>query len=244
MDYLLSDGLGISIAVLASIGAGLIRGVTGFGSSLVLAPVLAQLFGPVEAVGISLVMGVIASLQMARISGSEIDRQQVSIVAGAGLVALIPGMFLLYHLHPEFMRRSIGFATIAAATMIAVAPQFKIPTGILPPVVAGSFGGLIMGATSMGGPPIVLYFISRNDTSIQKKANIVFSVGMLEIAALLVFIFYGFININTITIISIIAPFFMISTFIGFRLFNLSGVIFNYFVIAVAILSGMSAILA
>jgi len=67
----------ILVALFVAGVAGLLRGVTGFGSSLVLAPVLSIILGPIEAVAITLLIGISASIFLIPRYLADYDRDTV-----------------------------------------------------------------------------------------------------------------------------------------------------------------------
>lgn len=229
------------IALLAATGAGLLRGMTGFGSSLVLAPVLAQIYGPQTAVAISLMTGVAASTLMAPGHLRDASGSVVSATGIAGLVFLLPGLALLHATEPDLMRRVIGLVTLVAAIAMLVLPGRAFPSGLVPQIVAGSVGGLVMGATSMGGPPVVLYLVGRDDHASAKKANVIFVVGGLEIAALVLLAAFGSIGKQALVTFAILIPAFALGMFAGQRAFGLVGDRYRNLVLVVLLGIGIVA---
>jgi uncharacterized membrane protein YfcA len=74
--------------------------------------------------------------------------------------------------------------------------------------IAGAMGGLIMGATGMGGLPLVAYLSGRTGNAQQKKANILFTVSALEIGTILIMIIANLFNKQILVLSALlIAPF-------------------------------------
>ena len=62
------------VAAVLLFGAGIVRGFTGFGAALLLAPVLAYLFGAANGVAIIILLNMIVSVQlMSRRCGSAVS---------------------------------------------------------------------------------------------------------------------------------------------------------------------------
>lgn len=200
--------------------AGVVRGITGFGSALVIAPLLARLVGPVEAVAMTLMMGAAASTLLLPRYASGLQARLVSPVAVAGLVLLVPGVLLLRFVDPELMRRSLALVMTVTAAALWLAPGYEGPSGLAPSITAGAIGGLIMGATSMGGPPVVLYLVSRPGTAEQKKANVVVAVGALEAGAVAMLAVLDAITAQTLVRFAMLLPVFLAGTCLGERAFR------------------------
>lgn len=209
-----------AVALAAAAFAGLLRGTTGFGSALVLAPVLANLFSATEAVALSLMLGAFGSLQLLPRYLRHVEVPSVRLIGAAGLLHLLPGVSLLHIVDPEWMRRGLAITTLATATLLLVLPAYQGLRGRGPCVVAGALGGLIMGSTSMGGPPIVLYLVSRPGSSDQKKANVILVVGALELGAIALLVVSGGLNLATCVRFVTLLPVFVAGTFLGERIFR------------------------
>jgi len=207
-------------ALAAAAFAGLLRGTTGFGSALVLAPVLANLFSATEAVALSLMLGAFGSLQLLPRYLRYVEVPSVRLIGAAGLLHLLPGVSLLHIVDPDWMRRGLAITTLATAALLLALPTYEGPRGRGSCVVAGALGGLIMGSTSMGGPPIVLYLVSRPGSADQKKANVILVVGVLELGAIALLAVSDGLSAVTLLRFVTMLPVFVAGTFLGERLFR------------------------
>lgn len=210
----------LTAALIAAAFAGFLRGTTGFGSALVLAPVLAILFDATEAVALSLMLGAFGSLQLLPRYRRHLEVSSVRLLSAAGLLHLLPGVLLLHVIDPEWMRRGLAMTTLATAALLLILPAYEGPRGRGPCAVAGALGGLIMGSTSMGGPPIVLYLMSRPGSAEQQKANVIFVVGALELGAIALLALSGGLNTATLMRFVTMLPVFIAGTFLGERFFR------------------------
>lgn len=198
--------------LLAAIGtaaiAGLLRGITGFGSSLVLSPVLSIILPPADAVAITLLIGVSASLILVPRYFSQIDRSSVGALSVAGLIFVVPGIILLKVVNAETMRVLIAYTMILISVLMIAKPRVELRASRWHSVLAGALGGMIMGATSMGGPPIVLYLVGREKDQRTLKANIVAVIGTLELGAIGVMAAAGEISLATLSRFAVLLPVF------------------------------------
>ena len=223
--------------------AGMLRGSTGFGSSLILAPLLSHVFGPVEAVALSLLMGISAAAFMIPSHIDDVDLPVVGTVALAGLICAVPGVFLLRLLDAGSMRMMIAGTTVAAAALLLVAPRLHMPSGLWPSLFAGALGGFAMGATSVGGPPLGLYLVGSNDPTIRKLANIILVVGLVETAALLLLLATGSLTVEILLICLLLLPLFFAGIVAGRRLFVAASDRYRPFVLVTMMLIGAALLL-
>ncbi|MBX3533454.1 MAG: sulfite exporter TauE/SafE family protein [Xanthobacteraceae bacterium] len=177
--------------------AGVLRGATGFGSALVMAPFLSVLLGPSVGVPLTIIMGFVGSLFLLPYYRKQIELGVVGELSIFGLIFVFPGVWLLNFLDANMMRRIIAVAVfvIAGSMLLSRKVSFRSESKIIDRIyiaIASAIGGVAMGATGMGGPPIVTYLAGRGGSPEQQKANILFAVGALEVATIAIMIFGGY----------------------------------------------------
>ena len=230
------------VALATSSLAGLLRGVTGFGSSLVLAPVLSIILGPIEAIAITLLIGISASLFLIPRYMADFDRDVVLPLSLVGTVFLVPGVLSLSVLSAETMRHVIACVMIVI-TLLMQSPRVAFRKSQWQSAVAGALSGLIMGATSMGGPPLVLYLAGQRFDPRQLKANIVVAVGALELAALVVVAFMKRVDTTTIIQFLTLLPGFLLSAHLAERASGrLAGQRYQNIIFALLLATGIAAL--
>ncbi|MBX3512010.1 MAG: sulfite exporter TauE/SafE family protein [Xanthobacteraceae bacterium] len=193
--------------------AGVLRGATGFGSALVMAPVLSVFLGPQTGVPLTILLGLTGSVFLFPHYRTTIQYSVVGTMAVIGLFFILPGVWLLNLIDANTMRRIIAALvfTIAGSMLVFRNFSFEAQSKAVDRIgitIASALGGLIMGATGMGGLPLVTYLAGRTGTAQQKKANILFTVGALEIGTILIMVLANFFNIQTLILSAVlIAPF-------------------------------------
>jgi hypothetical protein len=148
-----SDAL-LAIAIAAA--AGVVRGVTGFGAAMVMAPPLALLLGPALAVPIVLLLEAFAAAPMLP-QASRLARWNVlgPILGGAALCVPL-GTALLTTLDPQVTRRAIAFVVLGFGVVLLAGLRWSGRHRPATGFALGGFGGAMLGATSIGGPPVIL----------------------------------------------------------------------------------------
>jgi uncharacterized membrane protein YfcA len=127
-------------------------------------------------------------------------------LAAAGLIFIVPGVHCLRFAEPETMRRTIAYVMLAITLLMILYPRTYFSASRWHSIIAGAIAGLIMGATSMGGPPIVLYFSGQDAETSQLKANIVVAVGILELGALLALTALRGLDLTVVLRFSVLLP--------------------------------------
>src|SRR3954453_2199736 len=101
IDQLSSVSMLVAIAIAAA--AGVIRGITGFGGSMVMTPPLALLFGPQVAVPVVLLLEAFAGAPMMR---DAVRQARWSVLAPIGIAACITiplGGYVLVHADQQLL---------------------------------------------------------------------------------------------------------------------------------------------
>ncbi|WP_198732307.1 sulfite exporter TauE/SafE family protein [Sanguibacter suaedae] len=160
-----ADVMLLVVLALLILVSSLLQTVTGFGFAILSAPVGAALVGGPEAVGMVLVTGTAVDVLILTLR-RRLPRprwDEVGIVGVASVPGLALGAYLLATLPPCPL-----LLLIAATVVVAVAMRWvglrAGHTRVVPRrwgVLAGIFSGTLGTATTLGGPPTVLYLAHR-----------------------------------------------------------------------------------
>ena len=174
----------IALAALIAAIAGVVRGITGFGGAMVMSPPLALLLGPVVTVPVVLLLeGIVAAPML--VETRRLVRWPVIAPILAMAVVTVPiGAYILVHVDPSAMRRVIAGVVILFSLLLLGGWRYARRQRLATSAGLGALSGSMVGATSMGGPPIILYLLAGPDPIDVTRANLTFFVGGISIAAL------------------------------------------------------------
>lgn len=144
-------------ALLATALAGLVRGFTGFGGALVMAPVLLTLIDPISTTAIVIIVNVVAGALQAREIHREADWSIARPLCYVALLTAPIGLWSIHVLDVERVRQIVG-AIVLVATLALLA-RWRFPFSIrqrLGTVTLGGSSGFLFGLGGIGGPPVVL----------------------------------------------------------------------------------------
>ncbi|MFT5182160.1 MAG: putative membrane protein YfcA [Alphaproteobacteria bacterium] len=210
------------LAALIAALSGVIHGYTGFGAALVLVPLFTLLFGPVEAIAVSVVIGMIGSAQLYPGAVRNARWRELLPVCGAIIICTPVGVLALVNLDAEIIRRAMGAFVFLAASVLISGWVYRGPRGIFASAVAGGLAGSITGATGVGGPPLALYFLAAPQPVEVQRANIVIAIGAVIIMVLGSLFFAGGVGAGTLQHAIILAPAYVLGTWSGSRLFRIA----------------------
>ncbi len=219
-DYLDSD---LAVAAALAVLAGLMRGFTGFGSAMLMAPVFAILFGPAETIVIIIVMELAVSVQLTPGALGDTEWRFVAPMSIAAGLAMPLGSLVLVNVDGAVLSRVIAGVVVAFVLTLMTGWRY---VGEKKPAVATAIGALsaaMMAATSIGGPPVLLYMLSGPDRAVTNRANIITYLTLTQILLLLVMWGVGVVGWSTFWRGAFLAPLFMAGAWAGSRLFRQSG---------------------
>ncbi|RED53605.1 sulfite exporter TauE/SafE family protein [Aestuariispira insulae] len=209
-----------AIALICVFFAGIIRGFSGFGSALVMAPVLALLYGPVTSAVSILVIDFSAVLQLMRTAVRHADRKLV-VTLGVGAVAGIPtGAYFLVSLDPDIVRAIISIIILFFVIILATGWRYGGPRPLPMTMATGFTSGVMGGLAGFAGPPVILYFLSGGASALTIRASI---AGFFTFTSLCSILSYHWLGIFTADIVVRglwLIPGFMIGVWLGGEFFK------------------------
>jgi len=175
------------LAVLIGALAGVIRGITGFGGAMVMSPPLALLLGPRLTVAVVLLLEGIAAAPMVLETRRLVRWRVMWPILAATCVTVPLGGYVLVTADPLTLRRAIAAIVIVFSLLLLRGWRYHGAQRTGTGVGLGALAGTMMGATSIGGPPVILYLLAGPDRVETTRANLTLfvAVGSLAGAAML-----------------------------------------------------------
>ncbi len=210
----------ISFAVV--IVAGLMRGFAGVGSGMLMAPIFVALFGPVDTVAIIICMEIVVTVQLLPGVYKDIDWRVIGPMGFVAALFMPIGNWLLFSLDVETLSQAIGWIVLTFAILLMSGWRYRGKKHLPLTMTVGGLSGVLIASTSLGNPPVMMYLLSGDDKAAASRANFTgyFAITLLTLIALMTY--WGLITQdNVITSVQLL-PVFMISAWIGSRLFRKS----------------------
>jgi uncharacterized membrane protein YfcA len=172
------------ITMLVSIAGGVIRGMTGFGGSLIMTPLLSMLFDPRRVVPPVLLIEAFASAPMLAKAAGLAHYRTIAPICVASFVTLPLGAYVLAHAEPYVLRRVIAVMVLLFSALLFSGVRYRGPRPLALSVALGGACGVLLGATGIGAPPVILYLLSGPDPIAVTRANLTLCVAAISLAAL------------------------------------------------------------
>ncbi len=206
-------------AAAAALG-GILMGFTGFGSTLVMVPLLSILYGPAEAVAVGVSVSAAGLAQTVPRASRDAAWREV-VPACLGAAALIPaGTALLLHADPELTRRLIGAAVLLTALAMLRGWSYAGPRNRWTAGLCGAAGGFTNGYFGIGAPAVTFYFLGPGVRAATARANILLTIGVFSVATVAALATGGGIGPGTWIRAAVLFVPYSLSLWIGSRLFG------------------------
>ena len=211
------------LITLVVVVSGFLRGFIGFGSGLLMIPILSYFYSPIFAMVFNIVIEIPASIYLTFIGVKKCSFKEISPMMFTMMLTIPFGTVFLVSIDEQVIK--ILMSTLLIFFVILIASGWRIKTTITKYilVLGGIISGLMQGATGMGGPPYVTVLLSKNDSDEVARANILVITSGLVISAIISLYFFGLFTKNILLTGAITAPIYVFSTYLGTRFFNVSG---------------------
>ena len=223
IDLVQSLGAAGTVFVLAvAFGAGILRGYTGFGFALAAAPALSLLLDPVDIVPAVTVITLFGGLRLVIRARHEADWGSTWLLVAGALLGLPAGVLMLRHLPADLMRAAIGLVVLGA--VLALWRGFILARSLSrgARLGIGALSGLLNGATSMGGPPVIIFFLASPAGHAAGRASLFVYFFFLGIVTVAVAGFAGLITARVLWLSLLLLPAMSFGNALGARLFDRS----------------------
>ena len=178
---------------IAGIG-GLIRGATGFGGAMVMSPTLSMLIGPIPAVASALLLETFVAFSMLPNAARTAHWRTIGPICAAACVTAPLGGYLLMTLDPGLMRRAIAATVLLFGLLLLTGLRYRGQQRLGTSLALGATSGVLVGATSVGAPPVIVYLLASSDPPAVTRANLTLFVTIISLAALVVMLWRGMLN--------------------------------------------------
>jgi uncharacterized membrane protein YfcA len=217
------DPLHALIAAFVVFVGGFLRGFVGFGSALVIIPVLALIFTPKLAVVVFSIMDLPVMVQLLPTAVRSFSSRTVVPMILSLLAGIPVGVYALTTIDTDIMRIVISVLVLIMVGLLALNTRMAFAAGTKASVAGGVVSGVIQGAASIGGPPVVTLLLSRGDAPDTTRANVVIMMSSLILASIPVFLAYGLMSVRFLILGGLAAPLYMLAAYLNSRYFKIGG---------------------
>ena len=211
------------LIALVVIFSGFLRGFIGFGSGLLMIPILSYFYSPVFAMVFYIVIEIPATIYLTFVGIKKANLKEITPMMATMMLTIPFGTIFLVSVDEQIIKTLMSILLILFVILIGSGWRIKSKITKYVLVLGGAISGLMQGATGMGGPPYVTVLLSKNDSDEVARANILVITSGLVISAIMSLYYFGLFTKDILFTGAITAPVYVFATYIGTRFFNFSG---------------------
>jgi len=199
---------------LTVLGAGLMRGFSGFGSGMLMAPIFSALYGT-DTVLMILLLEAVATVQLLPAVRRDVDWRLIIIMGVVAAAAMPLGIRLLLSIDQHTLGRIA--AVIVLLFVVALSLNLRYSSGRPAWLTAavGAVSGVMMAATSLGNPVVMIYLLSGRDPAHRNRSNITAYFALTLVALLALFAGNGLVRAPVLLRAALLAPIFLVTAKLG-----------------------------
>jgi uncharacterized membrane protein YfcA len=212
----------LGFLVASAFVAGLARGFSGFGAALIFVPLASTVASPIVAAPLLLVVDLVLAAGLIPNAWRIADRREVGTMLIGTLMGVPMGVWILARADAISIRWTIAAMVAAALALLMSGWRFKGPAKPPLTIGIGALAGLFSGVAQVGGPPIVVYWLSTEPRPQVMRANIVLYFAVSASYTALSYAFAGVLTFGIAGLALVIGPAYGLGLFTGTRLFPLA----------------------
>ena len=201
--------------------AAVVRGATGFGFSLIAAPLLSLNFTATNASTIVLILDLaVTGLLMRGGALAGLDRREAIHVGAYALIGALAGVVLLKFLpeRPALIGLNLAVLVSALAALLKIRSTFL--EGPVAAAIAGFLTGAMIGAFSVGGSLIVAWLIASGRSPARSRALLTVVFALTDSATLVFRAGFGVLPAESLMPTLLLLPLVALGVYAGQHLFT------------------------
>ena len=244
MNYLDLNLSSLIVTFIAVFTAGIIRGYSGFGFAMVAVTSISLVIPPVRVVPLVLILEVLASIRLVPQVWKDIDWYSLRWLLAGSLFATPLGAYLLANVPTEPMRISISLLVLVAAILLIRGWAWKRMPGRPLIVTAGMACGVLNGAAAIGGPPVILLYLSSPAGVTVSRASIIAYFLGIDSMSLVMASIHGLTTIQTLLLTAVCLVPLLLGIGVGSKIFiKVDKESFRYHVLILLIILSVAGLL-
>ena len=199
--------------------ASLARGYSGFGFSAVLVSSWSLVGVPARAIGVALLLEVIASCVQAFSVWRDIPWRRVVFLLIGAAIGTGPGVLLLSSIPADQLKLGLSIFVLGAAFLLLRGWKLRKKANDKGALSVGIASGVANGAVGMGGLPVALFLTADGDSPAKIRAAVTAYFFLLDIMGLAFLFNAGLVDHDTLKTAALAFPVLLIGMTLGTRHF-------------------------
>jgi len=200
--------------------AGLARGFAGFGAALIFVPLASTVTSPAIAAPLLLVVDLVMAASLIPPAFRIAVKRDVGTMLIGTIVGVPAGTYILAHADPIAIRWTIACLVGAVLALLMSGWRFKGKPTTAITIGVGAVAGLFSGIAQVGGPPIVVYWLSVENRPAVVRANIVLYFAVSATITAVSYAIAGVLAMHLLGLALVVGPTYGLGLFLGSHSFG------------------------
>ncbi|MBN1389038.1 MAG: sulfite exporter TauE/SafE family protein [Candidatus Thermoplasmatota archaeon] len=205
------------VIILVATLACFVQGLVGFGSGLIMVPILVLMIDPRVVVPATLMNGLVMNGVLAIEARRSIQSRRIAPILLGAVIGLPLGTFLLLILPGDILKVAIGSVIVIFGSILLSGISIRMKKEKVIGVPVGFISGVLNGSISMSGPPVILFFSDLGVKKANFRANLVTYFFLLNILTLIAFAVAGLIHEEVLVLFAVTLPASLVGIYVGTR---------------------------
>jgi len=185
-----------------------------------MAPIFILLFGPVETVVMIILIESVTTIQLIPGVFREIEWRIIGPMGAAAILFMPVGSWLLVTIDAVLMARVIATIVLVFSIILYMGWRYSGRKRTPTTLAVGALSGIMIAATSLGNPPVMLYLLSSSDSGVTNRANFTGYFAITLTALILLLTVQEQITLTPVLRAGLLMPVFLSMAYVGSRLFR------------------------
>jgi hypothetical protein len=224
--------------------AGCVKGLTGFGLSLVTTALLVQVAPPSTVVPVVLLLNALVNAFLAYSVRDRIEIRRIWPLMVGGVAGLPLGTYALVAVDANVLRIVIGAVILLFSVALLSGYRRMVRRERLGAGLVGAASGVIAGSVSIGGPPVVLFLRGLGVDKQTFRANLVAYFLCINLACIPMYFAGGLLTADVFRAFLVLVPALALGGLTGTRLVHaVSEKTFRYITLGIVMVAAVIAII-
>ncbi len=214
------DPLSWFVVLTSVLVAALVRGYSGFGFAMIAVTGFSLVLPPSRAVPLVLILEVLASIQLLPQIRRQVDWPSLRWLLAGAVPATPLGVYLLASIPAAPLQIAIALIVLTLAITLLSGWAWQQMPGRTLTFATGTACGLLNGAAAIGGPPVIIFYLSSPAGVAVSRASIIAYFFGIDLFSLAIVSLQGLIFRETALIAMAALPPLFVGVGLGKRLFS------------------------
>lgn len=212
--------ISLFLLMLTVLVAGVARGLAGFGTGMIVAPVAGAIYGPKAAVVIVVIMDLLPSIPVT-IPAFRIAAWREVLPVLAGMTVFVPaGVWIVSHAPELPLRLVIAAAILLCAVALWRGWRYSGPRDVPKSFGVGAVAGVLSGLAQIPGPPVLAYWLASPLSAAVIRANLLTLFFLSTFITIVTLHFSGLFTAEATAIGAVVTPVYFAGVLTGWAFYG------------------------